>query len=102
FLGLGSNWPSALRTGVFVVANAALLLLLAGVAIRRTMSRPAPAGMALSFAGGASNLVDRAVRGSVIDFMNVGLGPLRTGIFNLADVPLMVGVALFLGRPPCS
>jgi signal peptidase II len=96
FLGLGANWPSALRTGVFVVANAALLLLLAGVAVKRTRSRLSLVGMALLFAGGASNLVDRAVRGSVIDFMNVGLGPLRTGIFNVADVAIMVGVALVL------
>jgi signal peptidase II len=34
--------------------------------------------------------------GRVIDFLNVGIGGLRTGIFNVADVAIMVGVALFL------
>ena len=34
------------------------------------------------------------VRGSVIDFINVGYGPLRTGIFNVADVAIMLGVGI--------
>jgi signal peptidase II len=53
-------------------------------------------GVCLVLAGGASNWVDRVVRGSVVDFLNVGVGPLRTGIFNVADVAIMVGVALLL------
>ena len=50
--------------------------------------------VALFASGGASNLIDRLVRGSVIDFMNVGVGPVRTGIFNVADVAVMAGAAL--------
>ncbi|MGH7186149.1 MAG: signal peptidase II, partial [Pseudomonadota bacterium] len=34
--------------------------------------------------------------GRVIDFLNVGLGPFRTGIFNVADVAIMAGVAILL------
>ena len=41
-------------------------------------------------------MVDRVVRGSVIDFMNVGVGPLRTGIFNVADMAILAGVAIFV------
>jgi signal peptidase II len=96
FLGLGATWPRALRVGVFTIGNALLLLLLVVAAIGRPWSRPSLVGLALLFAGGASNLVDRAVRGSVVDFMNVGLGPLRTGIFNVADVAILVGVGLVL------
>lgn len=48
-------------------------------------------------AGGASNLVDRMIyEGAVVDFLNVGLGSIRTGVFNLADVAIVVG-ALHLG-----
>jgi signal peptidase II len=47
-------------------------------------------------AGGASNWIDRLAFGRVVDFMNVGLGPLRTGIFNVADVAIMVGVGLLI------
>ena len=53
--------------------------------------------MLLVSAGGVGNLVDCIVRnGHVIDFMNLGLGPVRTGIFNVADVQIMVGLGLLL------
>ena len=40
-------------------------------------------------------MIDRLVHdGSVIDFLNLGLGPLRTGIFNIADVAITGGVVL--------
>ena len=34
--------------------------------------------------------------GSVIDFLNIGIGPVRTGIFNVADVAIMAGVSMVL------
>ena len=52
---------------------------------------------ALIIGGGLSNLVDRIInQGAVIDFMNIGVGSLRTGIFNLADVAIFVGMFMFL------
>ena len=66
------------------------------MAARFRLSGPALVGLALYFAGGASNLVDRVMHGSVIDFMNVGVGPLRTGIFNVADMAILLGVAIFV------
>ena len=51
----------------------------------------------LVFAGGLSNLADRFLHdGYVLDFINVGFGTLRTGIFNLADVAIMAGVVMLL------
>jgi signal peptidase II len=32
----------------------------------------------------------------VTDFLNVGIGPLRTGIFNLADMAIMAGALLLI------
>ncbi|WP_419661036.1 signal peptidase II (lipoprotein signal peptidase) domain protein [Desulfosarcina variabilis str. Montpellier] len=44
---------------------------------------------------GIGNLIDRILHnGFVMDFLNVGIGPLRTGIFNVADVAIMGGAAL--------
>jgi signal peptidase II len=43
-----------------------------------------------------SNLADRMAIGSVIDFLNVGIGPVRTGIFNVADMAIMAGIAMVL------
>ena len=54
-------------------------------------------GLSFMFAGGASNFIDRAMnKGAVVDFLNIGVGPIRTGIFNIADVAIMLGFALFL------
>ena len=53
-------------------------------------------GLALVVAGGVSNLADRVAHGAVVDFLNVGLGSLRTGIFNVADMAIMTGVGLIL------
>lgn len=51
--------------------------------------------VALIFSGGVSNLFDRlAYDGSVVDFINIGIGPVRTGIFNVADVAITVGVLI--------
>jgi signal peptidase II len=97
FLGLGAQWPRPVRTGFFVVGNAVLLTGLVLVAMRQARSRVILVGLALFVAGGASNLADRVTRGSVIDFMSVGSGPLRTGIFNVADAAIMLGAGLVLG-----
>jgi signal peptidase II len=51
-------------------------------------------GLALFVAGGASNWIDRVARGSVVDFLNVGVGPVRTGVFNVADVAIMLGAGV--------
>ncbi len=43
------------------------------------------------------NLLDRVLHhGRVIDFMNLGIGNLRTGIFNVADVFITAGIVLVL------
>ena len=54
------------------------------------------AAFSLFIAGGASNWFDRINDGRVVDFMNAGIGWLRTGVFNVADVAIMLGVALFI------
>jgi len=48
--------------------------------------------------GGLGNLIDRLFfGGKVTDFVSMGIGPLRTGIFNVADVAIMFGsLGMFL------
>lgn len=56
---------------------------------------------ALIFSGGLGNIIDRIMFESrVTDFLNVGIGSLRTGIFNVADMCVTTGVImmLFLSR----
>jgi signal peptidase II len=94
FLSLGADLPPAVRTGVFTVGTGlALLSVLAGAVLFRWSGWPL-LGLTLFVTGGASNWLDRMVHGSVIDFINVGFGPLRTGVFNVADVAIMLGVGI--------
>lgn len=96
FLSLGHDWSPAIRTTVFTIGTGLILCAMVAAALRVQLSGPALVGLALYFGGGVSNLVDRIVRGSVIDFMNVGVGPLRTGIFNVADMAILLGVGIFV------
>jgi signal peptidase II len=86
-----------------MVATGAMLLALIVVAVRRRMSGWPALGFALFVAGGVSNWIDRITQGRVVDFLNVGAGPVRTGVFNVADLAIMVGVVVFawgeLSRP---
>ncbi|MET0554978.1 MAG: signal peptidase II, partial [Vicinamibacteria bacterium] len=53
-------------------------------------------GLGLVWAGGLSNLLDRVRDGHVVDFVMLSAGPLRTGVFNVADVAITAGVVLVL------
>jgi signal peptidase II len=94
FLSLGADLSRAARTAVFTVATGFALLVLVVLGVRDRFARPSGVGLVLFVAGGASNWIDRVINGSVVDFLNVGIGPLRTGVFNVADVAILVGAAL--------
>src|SRR5687767_8867908 len=96
FLGLGGELPPAARTAIFTGATGIMLLGMIAIAIRERLQGLPLTGVALFVAGGASNWVDRLAYGRVVDFMNVGVGPVRTGIFNVADMALLLGGALLL------
>ena len=96
FLSFGAPWRPETQRVVFQIANAAFLAGIAVLTLASSWSRLAACGLMLIFAGGVSNLIDRVAVGRVIDFLNVGIGPLRTGIFNVADAAIMCGVALLL------
>lgn len=96
FLGLGADLPEGRRTAVFVIATGLMLVAIAVLALRWQWSPGAVLGATLFVAGGASNWFDRLIHGTVVDFLNVGIGPLRTGIFNVADVAILLGLLLLL------
>lgn len=98
-LGLGANLPENLRSLVFIALNSAVLLLgLAYLTMARQATPFQVAAGALILSGGVGNLIDRLLHnGWVVDFIQLGLGPFRTGIFNLADVAIFAGVFALLG-----
>lgn len=97
FLGLFGNLAPAVRYAILVAGNGALLVVLA-VAIlwMPQIDRWSYLAWALVFAGGIGNLIDRIRINAVIDFLNLGIGPLRTGIFNVADMAITAGFIMLL------
>ena len=96
FLSLGADLPPQTRflTGVVFVA-AALTALLVFLFRSTSLSPGQNAGISLVLGGGLGNLIDRvANHGLVIDFVSVGIGPLRTGVFNVADLAITAGVLI--------
>jgi len=98
FLSLGSNIPDPVRYIVFtLLVGIFLTCLLIYLLISKQLNRLQIVAMSLVLGGGCGNLIDRiANEGRVFDFMNVGIGSLRTGIFNVADMSITFGVLWFL------
>ena len=98
FLGMGGGLSSGARFWGLTVINGAIRAVLAYVLVTRRDLAPGNfAAWALILAGGIGNLIDRASQGGLVtDFLNVGIGPVRTGIFNVADIAVTGGFVLFV------
>ncbi len=96
FLSVGASLPAPARVAIFQVGIGLVVLgLIAAAAFWRGLSRPQIVGLALLGASGLGNLIDRVrYDGLVTDFVNVGVGQLRTGIFNVADIVGVLGVLI--------
>jgi len=98
FLGLGSPLPEWVRELAFLVIVPLILAFVCVVFWRVGLeSRSQLAGLGLVAGGGIANWLDRLFHGgAVTDFVSLGLGPLRTGIFNVADVAIVAGVGFLI------
>jgi len=97
FLSLGASLPPVVRTGIFVLAVAAILVVLMIYVVRSPgVARAELWATSLFVGGGLGNLVDRIWLGYVRDFANVGIGSLRTGVFNVADMAISTGAVLLV------
>lgn len=97
FLSLGDALPPILRLLLFVVIPVILLCIGFVYLVKKQQldSIKVLCGC-LIIGGGIGNIMDRALRGSVTDFMLIDLGVVKTGIFNFADVSVMIGtIVLF-------
>ena len=93
---MGDGLGATTRFWIFTVGVGGLLIVLLGITLSlRHVDRWYLAACALVLGGGFSNWLDRLLReGHVVDFMMVQVGPLRTAIFNVADVLIIVGCVL--------
>ena len=60
----------------------------------KMFGRVGNAGLLLVLAGGIGNLIDRALNGVVVDYINLLF--MRFAVFNFADICVCVGVALWV------
>jgi signal peptidase II len=97
FLGMGDSLSPVLRVLTLVVLPILMILgLLVYMAKTPGMSRGEQICMATIIGGGIGNLIDRIAFGVVTDFMHFGVGRLRTGILNVADLSITFGVIVML------
>jgi signal peptidase II len=98
FLSLGGTLSPTARFWTLNVAVAIFLFfLLYSMLFTKSMARIQLIALSLVMGGGVSNLIDRTTRynGQVVDFINMGIGSLRTGVFNVADMFIMAGIIIF-------
>lgn len=97
FLSMGQGWWPPAKALVLIVLP--IIALLFGLYYMIRVGNREPLllfALAFAIGGGIGNMTDRVLYGSVTDFMHVKIGPLQTGIFNMADVSIMIGIGILL------
>ena len=97
-LGFGSELSPILKIIFLQAIPVIVLLVLLFRILRNTeMNKWLVFAFACVIGGGIGNLIDRIAYGQVTDFFHIDLGGfLKTGIFNMADVSVTMGVILIL------
>lgn len=96
FSMLADAAPMFREAFLFALAGAAIVVLTVMLVRAERVSINSVA-LALILAGATGNLIDRAIRGEVIDFIRVHYYDLNYPIFNVADSAITIGVILILG-----
>ncbi|GAA3780242.1 signal peptidase II [Corallibacter vietnamensis] len=101
FLGMGSDLNPTLRLIFLLLLPIAVLgYVLFHIIKNKDLDKWSLMGFCVIIGGGIANVYDRIVYGSVTDFFHIDLGGvLKTGIFNVADMFVMLGLGfLILGN----
>ncbi|NCD69301.1 signal peptidase II [Mucilaginibacter agri] len=98
FLSLGDQIPGYLHAILLSIIPAAFLVLGIWYLIQNnTLSKAAVVAICCMIGGGAGNVFDRIIYGSVTDFLYIDFGGfLHTGVFNVADISITTGVIIML------
>ncbi len=99
FLGFGGGWSREVRFFVFALFVFFGLGGMFWYLIKRENLKVNLYAYSFILAGGFGNLWDRVFHedGHVVDFLLIEVyGPLRTGVFNIADIFIVIGVLLAL------
>ncbi|MDQ1470430.1 MAG: signal peptidase [Bryobacterales bacterium] len=95
--GILSDNTSHQRTFLLVAVSIVAVLILAFMLWRvENQDRSTIAGLALIFGGALGNVYDRAVAGTVTDFLDFHAGAWHWYVFNLADSAICIGAGLLI------
>lgn len=96
-LSFGSDFHPTIKLFIFQLMPILVLLYLCYYLYKREdISKLNFVAFTFFIGGGIGNIVDRVLYNSVTDFMYLEIGPLHTGIFNMADVSVTIAVILLL------
>jgi signal peptidase II len=97
FLSAGDALPKTTKN-VLLSILPVIALILGSIFIFTKQNMPISmlAGFCFVIGGGIGNVFDRIAYGSVTDFLHIHFGFFQTGIFNLADMSIMLGTAIIL------
>ncbi len=97
FLSAGADLPPVFRDILLVYLPLVVMVFLLVVLVRqKKYNFLTLIGMAFVLGGGIGNLIDRIAYGSVTDFLHIDLVAMRTGVFNFADMSIMLGLGIVI------
>jgi signal peptidase II len=99
FLGMFASFPKIFRLILLtLVPVVAIVVMIVWLISKKRTTFLMLFFLCCFIGGGMSNLIDRFLNNEyVADFMNLGIGNIRTGIFNFADLSILLGaIGIFL------
>lgn len=97
FLSLGDQMPYIFR--LIILTGLPLLFLCYGLYylfVKKNLPVMMQVALCFLIGGGIGNLYDRIIYGSVTDFMHMDFYIIQTGVFNFADISIMIGIGILL------
>ncbi|WP_316824364.1 signal peptidase II [Pedobacter miscanthi] len=97
FLSLGDQMPYIFR--LIILTGLPLLFLCYGLYylfVKKNLPVTMQVALCFLIGGGIGNLYDRIIYGSVTDFMHMDFYLFQTGVFNFADISIMIGIGILL------
>lgn len=103
FLADAGGWQKPVLLGIGVLVSILLVVML----VRNPMDRLSAFGFSAILGGALGNVIDRAVRGAVVDWLDFHVAGWHWPAFNVADIGITVGagimiIASFFSAPPPS
>jgi len=99
FLSMGADWSKTKSFWILTILPIVFLVGLMTVIMKKAnqLSVFEMTAFILVFSGGIANLIDRVLFDRhVADFINLGIGDFRTGIFNVADMYVTTGASMLI------